>query len=117
MSVSAVLDAYPRVEDAETLMPVKVAPPVKVGDSEKTRFPVPVSSVTSVASSDEVSILVDDTLLLKDTQSPAVIHPCVEPFAVSQFRVLLDQVRPVPAVYRSERVVEPYRYDETSELV
>ena len=38
------------------------------------------------------------TLLLKVVQSVEERQPCTEPEAVSQFKVLLDQVRPVPPV-------------------
>ncbi len=41
----------------------------------KTNAPLPVSSVTSEASSEEVSIEVDDTLLLKRDQSEEVRNP------------------------------------------
>jgi hypothetical protein len=43
----------------------KSAVPVKVGDAEKTRLPVPVSSVRRAASSAEVSIEVEATRLYK----------------------------------------------------
>jgi hypothetical protein len=65
-TVSAVLEAKPRVEDAVTLIPAKVAPPVKMGEPLKTKFPVPVSSVTSAASSEEESIDDDATSVNAD---------------------------------------------------
>ena len=47
----------------------------------KTSAPLPVSSVMSEASSAEVSIEVEDILLVKDVQSAARRKPLVEPDA------------------------------------
>ena len=104
-TVSAVEDAKPRVEEAETLIPLNDAPPVKVGLAEKTTLPVPVSSVRSAANSAEVSIEVDETLLLKLVQSAVARQPTCAAVAVSQFKVLVLQVRPVPSVIRVEGVL------------
>jgi hypothetical protein len=70
--------------------------PWRVGRMEKTREPVPVSSVTKAASSDEVSIEVVETLLLKRVQSVEVKQPKVEPVAVAQERAPETFVRPEP---------------------
>lgn len=70
--------------------------PCKVGRMEKTREPVPVSSVTRLASSDEVSIEVEETLVLKRDQSDAVKQPKVEPLAVAQEREPEVLMRPEP---------------------
>jgi hypothetical protein len=94
--VSAVVDAYPSVEVPVRVRPAPWMVPVKVGDALKTTLPVPVSSVRSAASSLEVSIEVEDTLLLKIVQSAAVRQPKVEPFAVAQVRALAEFVRPEP---------------------
>jgi len=61
---------------------------------EKTKFPVPVSSVTRVASLSDVSIDDDDTLLLKSDQSDEVRQPKVDEFAVLQETVLTERVSP-----------------------
>ncbi len=78
---------------------------VKVGEVEKTSDPLPVSSVTRVMSSDDVSIDDDATLFMKVVQSAAVRHPCAPAVAVSQLSVLPDQVRPVPSVIRVDGVL------------
>ncbi len=70
-----------------------------------TRKPLPVSSVKRFASSAEVSILVEDILLLKVVQSLAVIQPNVEPFAVLQVSALPTTERPLPV--RSLNVSPP----------
>ena len=71
-----VLDALTAVKLPTVVEPVakieaKLEVPVNVGDALNTRLPVPVSSVTNEMSSAEVSILVDDTLLLNIVQSLA----------------------------------------------
>ena len=56
------VDAFRVASVDDALMSVaKFAVPEKVGDAEKTRFPVPVSSVRSAASSADVSIEDEDT--------------------------------------------------------
>ena len=66
----------------------------------KTRAPDPVSSVINVASSDDVSIDVDDTLLLKTVQSADDRQPKVAELAVLQVRApdVIDRPEPVISV-------------------
>ena len=78
----------------------------RVGEFENTKFPaVPVSSVSIAASSAEVSIDVDDTLLLKVVQFAPVRQPCIPAVAVSQLSVLVAQVSPVPSEIRVDGVL------------
>ena len=70
--------------------------PARVGRVANTRDPEPVSSVTSEASSDDVSIDVLPTLLLNTVQSADARQPNVEPFAVSQVSTPAEFDRPVP---------------------
>ena len=78
--------------------------PARVGSVANTRDPEPVSSVTSVASSDDVSIDVLDTLLLNTVQSAAARHPKTAPVAVEQVNTpaLLVSPEPVRSVNLSE---------------
>lgn len=48
--------------------------------------------------------MADESLLLKVVQSAEVKQPCAAPEAVSQLRVLPDQVSPVPSVILVEGV-------------
>ena len=70
--------------------------PARVGRVANTRDPEPVSSVTSEASSDDVSIDVLPTLLLNTVQSADARQPKVEPFAVSHVSTPAEFDRPVP---------------------
>ena len=70
--------------------------PWSVGRIEKTRDPVPVSSVSNDASSEDVSIDVLDILLLNTVQSPAVKHPNTDPLAVLHVRTPLTLDKPDP---------------------
>lgn len=66
-------------------VPVVVAnptSPVKFGAALKVRKPVPTSSVTRAISSDETSIEVEETLLLKILQSAESKHPKTPEVAV-----------------------------------
>ncbi len=78
--------------------------PARVGSVANTRDPEPVSSVTRVASSDDVSIDVLDTLLLKTVQSAEARQPKTAPVAVSHVNTpaLFDRPEPV----RSENLSE-----------
>ena len=81
----------PMVEDALERNPARSGLP------EKTRLPaVPVSSLTSMASSALVSIEVEETLPLKDAQSVVERHPCIEPLAVSQVSTPAEFKSPIP---------------------
>ena len=84
VTVSAVVLAKPRVvlPVVETKRFWKVGVAVKIGPALNTAFPVPVSSVSNAASSALVSMLVEETLLLKDVQSVDVRHPNAAPVAV-----------------------------------
>ena len=68
--------------------------PTRVGFVLKTRDPDPVSSVTSAASFADVSIEVDDTLLLKSDQLDDERHPVVPAEAVSQVMEFTERVSP-----------------------
>src|SRR3989344_5408812 len=63
--------------------------------------PVPDSSVSRVASSAEVSMEVEETLLLKSVQSAAARQPAVRGEAVAQVRTPAELERPEPV--RSEK--------------
>ncbi len=96
-TVSAVLEAKPRVEEPETVRPANCDVPVKTGDAENTTLPaVPVSSVRSAASSAEVSIDDDATLPLKVDQSVVERQPKSELLPVAQVSALLERVSPEP---------------------
>jgi hypothetical protein len=69
----------------------------------KTNAPLPVSSVTSEASSEEVSIEVDDTLLLKRDQSEVERRPR---FAEDAVGILNVMVLPLAVMVKSVPVVE-----------
>ena len=88
------------VVDAEVMSDEKSAVPVKVGDCEKTTEPaVPVSSPIRDASSAEVSIEVEEILLLKVDQSMLESRPKgVVAVAVGMLSVWVDplEVKPQP---------------------
>ena len=73
----------------------KIAVPVKVGEAEPTTTPEPpVSSVRRAKSSADVSIEVEEILLLKIDQSAEVRQPLVVEFATSQVTEFIALVRP-----------------------
>ncbi len=83
---------------------MRVVRPVKVGPLAKTRAPpVPVSSVTRVASSLEVSIEVEEILLLKIVQSLLVSNPRLVP---EEEGILKVRVSPEPVTVKSVPAVE-----------
>jgi hypothetical protein len=77
--------------------------PARIGFVAKTSAPVPVSSVKRVASSSDVSIEVEDTLLLKSDQSLVERKPRFADEAVGALKVM---VFPLPVMVKSEPVVE-----------
>ena len=76
-----------------------------VGLVPNTSAPLPVSLVINDANSADVSILVDDTLLLKIVQSAEDKQPIAPAVAVLQLSVFELQERPVPLVIRVDGVV------------
>ena len=87
------------VVEAVEMNPVNVGVPVKAGETDPTTTPVPpVSSVRRANSSADVSIDVEEILLLKMFQSAKARHPKIEAEAVSQSMSLRVRVRPSPNV-------------------
>jgi hypothetical protein len=106
--VAVRVDAKNAVDVALVVVPLlatklfKAESPVKVEDANdpfemdgavpNTSAPLPVSSPTRLASSVEVSILVDDTLLLKMVQSVEARYPFCAPVPTWMAKVLPEKV-------------------------
>ncbi len=112
-TVSAVLEAKPRVEVPVTLRPLIVTPPVKVGFALKTAKPVPVSSLRSVASSLERSSSEARIIELSRYADPMVVDAEITPLPfdartppvvlrVSALMRAFVAVRPVVDAYDDE---------------
>ena len=93
----------PMVEEALKKSDEPRTVPVNVGDAERTKEPVPVSSPSTPASSAEVSMLVVERRLLKEVQSVVERSPLLVPEAVGILNVM---VLAEPVMVKSVPVVE-----------